>query len=67
MEDRLSDALLGGVIDDGSTAIIDLDEEGNICVKVRQDQDEETAEALAEVEEILALPAATPVPVGAGV
>ena len=67
VEDRLSDALLGGVIDDGSTAIIDLDEEGNICVKVRQDQDEETAEALAEVEEILALPAATPTPVGAGV
>ena len=57
VEDRLSDALLGGGIDDGGTAIIDLDEEGNICVKVRADQDDVTAAVLAEAEEILALPA----------
>ena len=57
VEDRLSDALLGGGIDDGGTAIIDLDEAGNICVKVRQDDDDLTAAVLAEAEEILALPA----------
>ena len=55
VEDRLSDALLAGGLDDGGIAIIDLDEDGNICVKVRQD--DLTASVLAEAEEILALPA----------
>ena len=55
VEDRLSDALLAGGLDDGGIAIIDLDEDGNICVKVRQD--DVTASVLAEAEEILALPA----------
>ncbi len=54
VEDRLSDALLAGGLDDGGIAIIDLDEDGNICVKVRQD--DVTASVLAEAEEILALP-----------
>ena len=36
VEDRLSDELLGGKFEPGDTAIVDMDEEGNICVKVRK-------------------------------
>ncbi len=35
VEDKLSDELLGGKIEEGDTAIVDLDEDGNVCVKVR--------------------------------
>ena len=35
VEDKLSDELLGGKIAEGDTAIVDLDEEGNVVVKVR--------------------------------
>ena len=35
VEDKLSDELLGGNIAEGDTAIVDLDEEGNVVVKVR--------------------------------
>ena len=35
VEDRLSDELLGGNISEGDTAIVDLDENGVVCVKVR--------------------------------
>ncbi|MCE2499339.1 MAG: ATP-dependent Clp protease ATP-binding subunit [Dehalococcoidia bacterium] len=35
VEDRLSDELLGGKFDEGDTAIVDLDEDGKICIKVR--------------------------------
>ena len=35
VEDKLSDELLGGNISEGDTAIVDLDEEGNVVVKVR--------------------------------
>ena len=38
VEDRLSDELLGGKFDEGDTAIIDLDEDGKICVKVRKEE-----------------------------
>ena len=36
VEDRLSDELLGGKFDEGDTAIVDLDEDGKICIKVRK-------------------------------
>ena len=36
VEDRLSDELLGGQFDEGDTAIVDLDEDGKICIKVRK-------------------------------
>ena len=36
VEDRLSDELLGGKIDEGDTAIVDLDEDQKICIKVRK-------------------------------
>jgi ATP-dependent Clp protease ATP-binding subunit ClpC len=35
VEDRLSDELLGGKFEEGDTAIVDLDEDGKICIKVR--------------------------------
>ena len=35
VEDKLSDELLGGNIAEGDTAIVDLDEDGKVCVKVR--------------------------------
>ena len=35
VEDRLSDELLGGKFAEGDTAIVDLDEDGKICIKVR--------------------------------
>ena len=35
VEDRLSDELLGGKFSEGDTAIVDLDEDGKICIKVR--------------------------------
>ena len=35
VEDRLSDELLGGKFGEGDTAIVDLDEDGKICIKVR--------------------------------
>ena len=35
VEDKLSDELLGGNIAEGDTAIVDLDEEGTVVVKVR--------------------------------
>ncbi len=35
VEDKLSDELLGGNIAEGDTAIVDLDEDGNVVVKVR--------------------------------
>ena len=36
VEDRLSDELLGGKFEEGDTAIVDMDEDGNICIKVRK-------------------------------
>ena len=36
VEDRMSDVLLGGEIGEGDTAIVDLDDDGNICIKVRK-------------------------------
>ena len=38
VEDRMSDVLLGGEIEEGDTAIVDLDDEGNICIKVRKEE-----------------------------
>ena len=38
VEDRMSDVLLGGEIDEGDTAIVDLDEDGNIIIKVRKEE-----------------------------
>ena len=38
VEDRMSDVLLGGEIEEGDTAIIDLDDDGNICIKVRKEE-----------------------------
>ena len=38
VEDRMSDVLLGGEIDEGDTAIVDLDDDGNICIKVRKEE-----------------------------
>ncbi len=38
VEDRMSDVLLGGEIAEGDTAIVDLDEDGNICIKVRKEE-----------------------------
>ena len=38
VEDRMSDVLLSGEIDEGDTAIVDLDDDGNICIKVRKDE-----------------------------
>ena len=38
VEDRMSDVLLGGDIGEGDTAIVDLDEDGNICIKVRKEE-----------------------------
>ena len=35
VEDRLSDELLAGKFSEGDTAIVDLDEDGKICIKVR--------------------------------
>ena len=35
VEDRLSDELLGGKFEEGDTAIVDLDEDGKVCIKVR--------------------------------
>ncbi len=35
VEDRLSDELLGGKFSEGDTAIVDLDEDGKVCIKVR--------------------------------
>ena len=45
VEDRLSDELLGGKFAEGDTAIVDLDEDGKVCIKVRS-------------KELAALPAA---------
>ena len=36
VEDRLSDELLGGKFEEGDTAIVDMDEDGKICIKVRK-------------------------------
>ena len=36
VEDRLSDELLGGKFEEGDTAIVDLDDDGKICIKVRK-------------------------------
>ena len=36
VEDRLSDELLGGKFEEGDTAIVDIDEDGKICIKVRK-------------------------------
>ena len=61
VEDRLSDELLGGRFEEGDTAIVDLDEDGKVCIKVRKpDTDEEpmAPPALAEGEKELALPVA---------
>ena len=61
VEDRLSDELLGGRFEEGDTAIVDLDEDGKVCIKVRKpDPDEEAMAppALAEGEKELALPVA---------
>ena len=61
VEDRLSDELLGGRFEEGDTAIVDLDEDGKVCIKVRKpDPDEEpmAPPALAEGEKELALPVA---------
>jgi len=63
VEDRLSDELLGGQFEEGDTAIVDLDEDGKVCIKVRKpdtDTDEEAMAppALAEGEKELALPVA---------
>ena len=61
VEDRLSDELLGGRFEEGDTAIVDLDEDGKVCIKVRKpDTDEESMAppALAEGEKELALPVA---------
>ena len=61
VEDRLSDELLGGQFEEGDTAIVDLDEDGKVCIKVRKpDPDEEAMAppALAEGEKELALPVA---------
>ena len=61
VEDRLSDELLGGRFEEGDTAIVDLDEDGKVCIKVRKpDADEEAMAppALAEGEKELALPVA---------
>ena len=61
VEDRLSDELLGGQFEEGDTAIVDLDEDGKVCIKVRKpDTDEEpmAPPALAEGEKELALPVA---------
>ena len=38
VEDLLSDELLGGNIAEGDTAIVDLDEDGKICIKVRKEE-----------------------------
>ena len=38
VEDRMSDVLLSGDIDEGDTAIVDLDDDGNICIKVRKEE-----------------------------
>ena len=38
VEDLLSDQLLGGNITEGDTAIVDLDEDGKICIKVRKEE-----------------------------
>ena len=38
VEDRMSDVLLGGEISEGDTAIVDLDEDGKICIKVRKEE-----------------------------
>ena len=38
VEDRMSDVLLSGEISEGDTAIVDLDDDGNICIKVRKEE-----------------------------
>ena len=38
VEDRMSDVLLGGEISEGDTAIVDLDDDGHICIKVRKEE-----------------------------
>ena len=38
VEDRMSDVLLGGEISEGDTAIVDLDDDGNIIIKVRKEE-----------------------------
>ena len=38
VEDRLSDELLGGKLSEGDTAIVDLDEDGKVVVKVRSEE-----------------------------
>ena len=38
VEDRLSDELLGGKLSEGDTAIVDLDEDGKVVVKVRNEE-----------------------------
>ena len=38
VEDRMSDVLLSGEIAEGDTAIVDLDDDGNICIKVRKEE-----------------------------
>ena len=38
VEDRMSDVLLGGEISEGDTAIVDLDDDGRICIKVRKEE-----------------------------
>ena len=61
VEDRLSDELLGGQFEEGDTAIVDLDEDGKVCIKVRKpeaDEEPMAPPALAEGEKELALPVA---------
>ncbi len=38
VEDRMSDVLLGGELEEGDTAIVDLDDDGNIIIKVRKEE-----------------------------
>ena len=38
VEDKLSDELLGGNLSEGDTAIVDLDEDGKVVVKVRSEE-----------------------------
>ena len=38
VEDRMSDVLLGGELEEGDTAIVDLDEDGKVTIKVRKEQ-----------------------------
>ena len=57
VEDRLSDELLAGRFEEGDTAIVDLDEDGKICIKVRKPDIPKAlmeAETVVETAEIVA-------------